>query len=127
MASYRTDYARAHGWGSAHAGVHHFWVQRMTAVALVPLAILFVLPFARALGSDYEAARAIYQNGWNVFIAINFIIIAMWPLKLGLQVIIEDYVHSKTHRLRLMVTNLLFCWSFAVAGVYAVARIAFSA
>ncbi len=125
--SYRTEYARARGWGAAHDGVRHFWTQRVTAVALVPLAIFFVFPFARALGSGYEAVRATYQNGWNAFIAISFIIVALWHLKLGLEVIIDDYVHSRGLHLVLMVANTLFTGAFAIAGVFAVAKIAIAA
>lgn len=124
---YKTDYARAHGWGSAHEGVHHFWIQRVTAVALVPLTIFFVFPFANALGSDYETVRAIYQNGWNAFIAVSFVIVGLWHLKLGLQVIIEDYVHSKPLRLTLLLANIILNGAFGIAGVMAIAKIAFSA
>ena len=125
--SYKTDYSRARGWGSAHAGTHHFWVQRVTAIALIPLTILFVFPFAGALGSGYEAVRATYQNGWNAFIAISFLIVGFWHLNLGLQVIIDDYVHSKPLRLTLTLANIILNGAFAVAGVFAVAKIAFSA
>jgi succinate dehydrogenase membrane anchor subunit len=125
--SYKTDYARAHGWGSAHEGVHHFWVQRVTALALIPLTVFFVFPFANALGSGYEAVQATYQNPWNAFVAINFLIIGFWHLKLGLQVIIEDYVHGKSRRLRMLLANIVLNWSFAVAGVFAVVKIALSA
>lgn len=125
--TYKTDYARAHGWGSAHEGVHHFWVQRVTAIALIPLAIFFVFPFANALGSDYETVRAIYRNSWNAFIAVSFVIVGLWHLKLGLQVIIEDYVHSKPLRLTLMLANILLNGAFGIAGVMAIAKIAFSA
>lgn len=125
--SYKTDYSRAHGWGSAHAGVHHFWVQRVTAIALIPLTILFVFPFADALGSGYEAVRATYRNGWNAFVAISFLIVALWHLKLGLEVIIDDYVHSKPLRLTFLLANIILNAAFAIAGVFAVAKIAFSA
>jgi len=125
--SYRTDYSRARGWGTAHEGVHHFWMQRITAISLIPLTIFFVFPFANALGSGYEAVRETYQNGWNAFIAISFIIVALWHLKLGLEVIIDDYVHSKPLHLTLLLANFILNGAFAIAGVFAVAKIAFSA
>jgi len=125
--TYKTDYARARGWGAAHEGVHHFWVQRVTAIALVPLTILFVFPFANALGSGWEAVRATYQNGWNAFIAVSFVIVTLWHLKLGLQVIIEDYVHSKRLKLTLLLANILLNAAFTIAGVLSIAKIAFSA
>jgi len=125
--SYKTDYARAHGWGSAHEGVHHFWVQRVTAIALIPLTIFFIFPFANALGGSYEAVRATYQNSWNAFIAVSFVIVGLWHLKLGLQVIIEDYVHSKPLHLTLLLANIILNAAFGIAGVLAIAKIAFSA
>ena len=121
--SYRTDYKRAHGAGVAHEGTHHFWLQRVTAVALVPLGVLFIWPFATALGEGAEAARAIYGNGWNAFIAINFFVLGFWHLKLGVQVVIEDYVHSKGRRLRLLLANMFFCWGMGIAAVMAVIKI----
>jgi len=125
--SYKTDYARARHWGSAHDGVHHFWVQRVTAIALVPLTIFFIFPFANALGGGYEAMRATYQNGWNAFIAISFLTVSFYHLKLGLQVIIEDYVPGQPNRLILLLANILLNAAFAIAGVLAIAYIAFSA
>jgi succinate dehydrogenase / fumarate reductase membrane anchor subunit len=121
--SYKTDHARAHGWGSAHEGTHHFWVQRVTAIALVPLAIFFVFPFAHALGSGYEGARAIYQNGWNAFVAVSFVSLSLYHLKLGLQIVIEDYVHTKPLRLTMLILNILLNGAFAIAAVLAIAKI----
>jgi succinate dehydrogenase / fumarate reductase membrane anchor subunit len=125
--SYKTDYARARHWGSAHHGLHHFWVQRITAIALVPLTILFIFPFANALGSGYEAMRATYQNDWNAFIAISFVTVSLYHLKLGLQVIIEDYVPGQPIRLILLLANILLNGAFAIAAVLAILKIAFSA
>ncbi len=125
--SYRTDYKRAHGWGPAHDGVGHFRIQRITAVALVPLTIFFIFPFMNALGSGYDAVHEIYRNAWNALSAIGFFIIAFWHMKIGIQVIIEDYTHNRRWRIRLLVLNIFFNWSFAAAGVFAVAKIAFSA
>lgn len=125
--SYKTDFARAHGWGSAHEGGHHFIVQRLTAIALVPLAIFFVFPFAHALGAGYEGARAIFQNGWNAFIAVSFVMVSCYHLKLGLQIVIEDYVHTKPLRLTLLFLNIFLNAAFGIAGVLAIANIAFSA
>jgi succinate dehydrogenase / fumarate reductase membrane anchor subunit len=125
--SYKTDYARARGNGSAHEGTHHFWIQRVTAIALIPLTLFFIFPFINALGNGYDEVHRIYQNPWNAFIAVNFIAIGFWHLKLGLQVIIEDYVGGRSRRLKATLANIIFNWSFAVAGIYAVAKIALSA
>ena len=124
--SYRTPRARALGLGVAHGGTRHWWAQRLTAVALVPLAILFVVPFARALGAGHEAAVALYRDPFHAIIAVLFLATAFRHLKLGLQVVIEDYVHGKAWRTGLLVANSLLTTFFAVAGIFSVLRIAFT-
>ncbi|MEX0971050.1 MAG: succinate dehydrogenase, hydrophobic membrane anchor protein [Paracoccaceae bacterium] len=124
---YKTDRQRVEGLGTAHDGVHHFWVQRLTAVALVPLAILFVLPFAYNLGGDFNEVRAAYAHPINAIVAILFFGVMFRHLQLGLQVVIEDYVSGKAKRLTCLFLNTAFCWLFGLIAVFAVARIAFSA
>jgi len=122
---YITDRARAQGLGSAKEGVHHWWSQRVTAIALVPLGLLFVFPFAMTVGEGYEAARAVYSNPFNAIVAGLFILTAFNHLRLGLQVVIEDYVHGPMRTVTLLL-NTFFCSAFALAGVFAVAKIAFT-
>ncbi|MFD1911765.1 succinate dehydrogenase, hydrophobic membrane anchor protein [Halodurantibacterium flavum] len=125
--AYKTDYARVHGLGSAHEGVGHWWVQRLTSVALIPLTLLFLFPFARALGQGHEAVLALYGNWWHALVAVAFLIVGFHHLMSGLQVVIEDYVPSKPLRTTLLVLNTLTNWALGAAGVFAVAKIAFSA
>lgn len=124
---FRTDRQRVNGLGSAKEGTGHFWTQRVTAVALVPLTLLFLFPFVSALGSDYEAVRAVYASPFNAIIAILFIGTAFYHLQLGLQVVIEDYVHDHAIKTGALLANTLLTWAFGLAGVFAVARVAFSA
>ena len=91
---FRTDRQRVDGLGSAKEGTGHFWTQRVTAIALLPLTLLFIFPFASALGTDFEAARAVYASPFNAIVAILFIGTAFYHLQLGLQVVIEDYIHD---------------------------------
>jgi succinate dehydrogenase / fumarate reductase membrane anchor subunit len=123
---FRTDRQRVQGLGTAHEGVGHWWRQRVTAVALVPLAILFVFPFIRALGTDFETAREIYGHPFNAVVAVLLFIVGFMHLRLGLQVVIEDYVHDKPVRTALLVANTLLCGAFALTGIFAVAKIAFA-
>ncbi len=125
--SYRTDRQRVAGLGSAKDGVHHFWTQRVTAIALIPLVVLFVFPFARSLGGTYEEVVATYSNPFNAIVAVLFILVAFRHLQLGLQVVIEDYVSDKAVRTGALLANLLLTWAFAFAGVFAVLKIAFTA
>lgn len=121
--TYQTSYKRVLGLGSAKDGTRHWWLLRISSVALVPLAPLFVLSFAKALGSGYDAAVAAYANPWNALAAILFLLVGFQHLKDGLQIVIEDYVHGKAARAVLIVSNSLLCWGLAIAGVFAVVRI----
>jgi len=125
--SYKTDYGRVMGLGSAKDGTHHFWVQRLTAVALVILTPLFVLPLAYNIGDSFEAVRAAYSHPVNAIIASLFILTAFYHLKLGLQVVIEDYIHGKGTRTVAIVVMNLACALVGFTGLFAVAKIAFSA
>jgi succinate dehydrogenase / fumarate reductase membrane anchor subunit len=124
---FKTDYSRVHGTGAAGEGMHHWWVQRVTSVALIPLTLLFILPFGRALGGGHDAFVATYSNLWNALVAILFIIAAFAHLQQGLQVVIEDYVPNKAQRTAALLANTLLCWAFGVAGVLSVATVLFSA
>lgn len=125
--AYKTDYARVQGLGQAHEGVHHWWMQRLSAVALVPLTILFLIPFGRALGGGYDALIATYGQFGNAVTAVLFIAVACWHFSMGLQVVIEDYVPSKGTRVALIIATKLFSATLATAGVLAVATILFRA
>ncbi len=121
--SFLTDRARANNHGSAKEGTDHWWQQRVTAVALVPLGLFFIFPFARALGSGYEAVIALYSHPLHAIVACLFILVAFNHLRLGLQVVIEDYVHGMI-KTPAMLANIAFCGAFAFAGVFAIVRIA---
>jgi succinate dehydrogenase / fumarate reductase membrane anchor subunit len=123
--SIKTDYKRVAGLGSAREGTHHWWTQRLTSIALVPLSLLFVFTFGNALGAGYDAVLETYANPWNAVVAILFLIVGFHHLMQGLQVVIEDYVHGRAGVV-LLILNTLLCWGFAIAGVFAVARIAFT-
>jgi len=124
--SFRTDRARVSGLGSSGSGSHHWWSQRVTAVALVLLAPLFALPFARALGGAHADVLALYAHPFHAVVAVLFIAVAFRHLQQGLQVVIEDYVHDKAWRTALLLGNTMFCAAFGLAGVFAVLKIAFT-
>lgn len=124
MKSFRTDRQRVDGLGSAKEGVGHWWSQRVTAVALVPLTLLFLFPFARHLGQDYATVRAAYSHPFNAIVALLLIVTVAAHLRQGLQVVIEDYVHGKAVLTALVILNTLFCWALGLIGVFAVARLA---
>jgi succinate dehydrogenase / fumarate reductase membrane anchor subunit len=125
--SYRTARSRALGLGSAKEGVGHWWSQRLSSVALIPLTLLFIFPFAQSLGAGYAAVRATYANPFHAIVAILFIGATFLHLQQGLQVVIEDYVHDKALRTAALLANTTLTWAFGLAGVFAVAKIAFTA
>ena len=124
--SFQTDRNRVRGLGTAHEGVRHWWHQRLTSIALVPLALAFLFPFARTLGHDHATVLGLYRQTEHALVAVLFIGVSFLHLAQGLQVVIEDYVHGKAARTTLLIFNTLICGLFAVAGIFAVAKIAFS-
>ena len=124
---YKTDKARVLGLGSAKDGAGHWWSQRVTSIALIPLTILFIFPFVQSLGGDYQTVRATYANPFHAIVAILFIGATFVHLQQGLQVVIEDYVHDKALLIGALLANTLLNWAFGLTGVFAVAKIAFTA
>ncbi|HRW17048.1 succinate dehydrogenase, hydrophobic membrane anchor protein [Amaricoccus sp.] len=123
---YRTDRQRAVGLGAAGEGTGHWWNQRLTSLALLLLTPFFVFPFAATLGADFETARATYADPFNALVAILFLLVAFAHLQQGVQVVVEDYVHGRALRTALLLANLLICWALALAGIFAIAKIAFT-
>ena len=125
--SYKTDYARVAGLGSAREGVKHWWEMKLTSVALIPLSILALWPLFGLIGSgDHALVVETYSKSWNAVIMALFIAVAFRHLQQGILVVIEDYVHAPGARTAAIVANSLFCAFFGIAGVFAVLKIAFT-
>jgi succinate dehydrogenase / fumarate reductase membrane anchor subunit len=116
--------ARVEGLGSAHSGTAHFFRQRVTAVALVPLAIWFAVSAFHLIGADRDAAIAFLHAPVNCVLMALFVIAAVVHMALGLQVIIEDYAHGEGSKLVLLVLNTFFAWLVGAACVFALVKIA---
>lgn len=115
--SIRTPIARVRGLGAAKNGTHHWWLQRLTAIALVPLTIWFIISLMSHFGMNRgELARWMRSPSTATPMAL-FLIAAFWHLKLGLQVVIEDYVHHEGWKLGSIVLMNLLVVAFAVAGL----------
>ena len=122
--TFKTDYARVHGLGLAKDGTHHWWLQRLTAIALALLAPFFIWPLAANLGTSFEEVRAAYASPWNAIVAGLFVITAFFHLNLGNRVVIEDYIHNKGLRTALLVASSGFCALMAFVGVFAIFKLA---
>lgn len=118
---------RARGLGSAKDGVGHWWWQRLTAVALALLTPWFLFLALGLAGADQAAARQALASPLNAVLMIAFALALFWHAKLGLQVVIEDYVHVRWLEVALQVAVLFACGLAAIASLIAVGRIVFSA
>ena len=125
MVDLRSDLARVRGLGSAKDGVHHWWVQRLSAVALVPLGIWFVVSAITLAGVSLDGFRTWLNTGANVFLMILFVATLFYHLKLGLQVVIEDYVHNEGVKLALIVAIKFIAVFFGLVAIVASMRIGF--
>ena len=120
----RSPLGRAIGLGSAKEGVEHWWAQRITAIALVPLTLWFVTAIIGLVGSDLETVQDWVGRPLPAILLVLLLITTFYHMSLGLQVVIEDYVHTELAKLGLVITARLLCFAFAVAGIFAVLRIA---
>lgn len=114
----------ARGLGSAKHGADHWWVQRVTAAALIALGLWFLVTVLSLLHADYATAKAAVAKPWNALLLILFVVTAFWHAVLGLQVVIEDYVHTRWKEVVLLVAIKFLAVLGALAGVLAVLRIA---
>jgi succinate dehydrogenase / fumarate reductase membrane anchor subunit len=124
---YRTPIARARGLGSGKTGTGHFWWQRVTAVALVPLVAWFIGTVLSLVGADLATVYATLSRPWTAILFAVFAIAMFWHAKLGLQVIIEDYVHAHGLAIAAQLAVRFICALAAIASVLAVVRIALGA
>ena len=110
--------------GSAKTGVQHWWTQRATAVALIPLTLWFVTALVGLAGRGHAALIAWLESPLVAVLTILLLIALFQHVALGLQVVIEDYVHPPSRKLAALLAVRLACLAFAVAGAFAVLRIA---
>ena len=121
----RTPLARARGLGSAKDGVHHWWVQRLTAIALIPLVVWFAVSLVMLSGADYAVVRAWIGSPLVMMLLILTIGVGLHHGQLGMQVVIEDYVGNDGWKLALIVIVKFITVLFGLGAIVAILRIGF--
>ena len=120
-----TPLARVRGLGAAKSGTDHFWRQRLTAVANVPLVIAFVLIVVALLGRNHAYVVQTLGSPLVAIIMLLFIFSVTTHMRIGMQVIIEDYVHDERHKLALIMANTFFSIAVALASAFAILMLSF--
>jgi len=121
----RTPLARVRGLGSARSGTGQFWRQRLTAVANIPLVIGFVVIVASLLGRNHAAVVQILGSPFVAIVMLLFILSVTTHMRIGMQVIIEDYVHDDGRKLICLMANTFFAIIIALASAYSILKLSF--
>ena len=123
--SLRSDLGRVRGLGSAKEGTSHWWAQRLTAVALLPLSCWFVWSVINLVGVDHIGFKNWLNENANLVLMILFVGSLFYHMQLGLQVVIEDYVHGEKKKVTSLVLNLFVALFFGVSSIVALLKVAF--
>jgi succinate dehydrogenase / fumarate reductase membrane anchor subunit len=125
MADMRTPLNKVRGLGSAKSGTEHFWRIRLSSIALVPLA-LFVTGMAFSVSdAPYAEVRASLARPIIALIVGAFILLSLDHMRLGMQVIIEDYIHGEGARITLLALNIFFAVALGAVAIFSILKIAF--
>jgi succinate dehydrogenase / fumarate reductase membrane anchor subunit len=122
--SLRSPLGKVLGTGSAKEGVHHWWLQRLTSIALVPLTIWFVVSLLSLPSFEHVTVVSWMAQTSTALLLILFILVATWHSQLGVRVVVEDYVHGGSKTLTLVLVTFIHA-VVAAAGIFAVLKVAF--
>ena len=122
--SLQTPLHKVRGMGSSHSGVSHFWRQRLTAIALIPLSIWFGVSVLGVIGAHEASTLAFLSQPLNAILMAAFVVILLFHMILGLQVVIDDYVRSNGQKLFLMLLIRAFAIAAGAVSMFALLRIA---
>ena len=123
--SMRTPLARAKGLGASGHGVEHWWLHRMTAVSNIPLVVAFVVIVAVLAGRSHADALRIVSNPFVAILLVLAIVSVTNHMRMGVQIIIEDYVHEKGPKIAAVIANNFFAIAIATVSLFSVLKIAF--
>jgi succinate dehydrogenase / fumarate reductase membrane anchor subunit len=121
--SMRTPLGRVRNLGASHSGTTDFWRQRITAVAMVLLMVPVIVVVLMLLGSNHAGAAQMLGSPLVAIILLLFIVASTWHMKIGMQVVIEDYVHHEPLKLAAIMANNFFSFAVALASIYAILKL----
>jgi succinate dehydrogenase / fumarate reductase membrane anchor subunit len=125
--SLTTPLKRVRGLGAAGSGTDHFWRQRITALAQIPLTLAFVVVLLSIIGKGHAEVVAIVSQPLVAILMLLFVVTGMVHMKIGMQVIIEDYIHDELPKILLLALNTFFAIGVGVACVFAILKLSFGA
>ena len=121
--SIRTPLARVRYLGSAHAGTSDFFRQRLTALGMLLLTLPVAIIVMMLMGRSHATAMQTLGSPLVAIILVLFVIASCWHMKIGMQVVIEDYVHDEKLKLLAIIGNHFFTWVVALAAIYALVKL----
>ncbi|MGA0533200.1 succinate dehydrogenase, hydrophobic membrane anchor protein [Hansschlegelia sp. KR7-227] len=121
----RTPLGRVRGLGAAKSGTEHFWIQRLTAVSNLLLTLVFVSVVIMLAGSSHAGAMATLGSPWVAILMLLFTLSATVHMRIGMQVIIEDYVHDELLKILALMANTFFAIVVGLAAAFALLKISF--
>ena len=121
--SMRTPLGRVRSLGAAHSGTTDFWRQRLTGVAMTLLMIPGIVVVMMVMGRNQAGAAQVLGSHWVALILLLFIVASSWHMKIGMQVVIEDYVHNEKLKLAGIMANNFFSVAVALAAIYAIIKL----
>jgi succinate dehydrogenase / fumarate reductase membrane anchor subunit len=125
MKSMRTPLSRVLHFGSARGGTEHFWRQRLTGAANVPLAISLVVIVVATVGQPYETAVTFLGSPWVAAVLVLFFLSVAIHMRIGMQVVVEDYIHGEALKVVLLAASTFFSFGVAAVAILAILKLTF--
>jgi succinate dehydrogenase / fumarate reductase membrane anchor subunit len=125
--SLRSSLGIVRGLGSAKSGTHHWWMQRVTAVALVPLTLWLVMSIIGLSDADYPTAVEWFKSPLNVALMVSAVVALFYHAKLGMQVVFEDYIHTEWVKVTAQLALQFICIVLGLMAVIAALKVSFGA